>query len=360
MIRIFMIGYSENKGGVETYIKNLDKNMDHNKFEVIYSMPEMVIDGKKWVRPSNRHNYLKYRIFWEKFYKENHFDVLYLNTCDVVSIDDLKFAKAAGIPVRIIHSHSVGNQQNVQKKMSLFHKFSESRNRKTLHQFATHLFACSKTAGDWMFDGREYEIIPNGIDLKKYRYCETARKKCRIKLGLNDEFIIGYIGRLTPTKNPLHMINLAEAIIKQKPNSKIIIIGDGELRKDIEQLVKIKRLESSVILIGAIDNVCEWLSALDCLVMPSLFEGLPFVLIEAQASGLHCVVSLGVSNEANVSGLIDYVSLEKSYELWANKVLEIYQKSRKDVTSELIKAGYSIENTSQKVFKIIEDDLRKS
>ena len=124
-----MIGYSANKGGVEAYISNLNENIDHREFEVIYQLPEMIIDGKKWVAPPNRHNYIKYRLFWKRFFRVNHFDALYLNTCDIVSIDPIKFAKHAGIPVRIIHSHSIGTQQGIDREMSLFHRISERRSR---------------------------------------------------------------------------------------------------------------------------------------------------------------------------------------------------------------------------------------
>lgn len=356
-IRIFMVGYSHNKGGVEAYISNLVGSMDNTKFEIMYKMPEMVIDGKKWIAPLNRHNYIKYRLFWRKFFRENKFDVLYLNTCDVVSIDDLKFAKRAGIPVRIIHAHSSGTQQGLSQNLSLFHRLSERNSRNKLDKYATHLFACSKSAGDWMFDGKKYKIINNGVKLSDYHYSKHIRKKLRKENGYDTEKIIGVIGRLSPVKNLEFAIDIIDRATCLSSECKGIIIGDGEQRKYLHSQIISKGLDNKVQLIGAVDNVNEWLSAVDCVLMPSLFEGLPFVLVEAQAAGLHCVVSSAVSKEANITGLVEYLNLDEDKETWAMKVLDACEQPRVDVSQKLTDAGYSIEDTAKTVSEIIENLL---
>ncbi|MGN0572521.1 MAG: glycosyltransferase [Acutalibacteraceae bacterium] len=360
MIKIFMIGMSTDKGGVEAYIANLCSCLDKRKYEITYCWPEMVIDGKRWICPANRHNYIKYRAFWKKFYRENRFDVLYMNTCDVVSIDQLKFAKMAGIPVRIIHSHSTANQQEVGQKMSLFHRLSEKSSRANLHRYATHLFACSKSAGDWMFDGRDYRIIKNGISMEKYGFNPDNRSKIRKNHGIENEALIGVVGRLDPPKNPLFSVDIAEATVSKNPNAKIVFIGDGELRAEVENRIAEKNIKDNVILTGAVDNVNEWLSAIDCILMPSLFEGLPFALVEAQAAGLHCVVSSAVSDEANITGLVEYLDLDESTEKWAETALSAAKKERVDNTRQLIDAGYSIAETAKAVSEIIENSLGKA
>lgn len=359
MIKIFMIGMSTDKGGVESYIANLCGCLDERKYEITYCLPEMVIDGERWICPANRHDYIKYRAFWKKFYKENHFDVLYMNTCDIVSIDQLKFAKAAGIPVRIIHSHSTANQQGIGRKMSLFHRLSEKTSRENLHRYATHLFACSKSAGDWMFDGRDYRIIKNGIKMEKYGFNPDSRSQIRKKLGIENEELIGVIGRLDPQKNPLFSVDIAEAMVSKKPNAKIVFIGDGELRAEVESRIAEKNIKSNVIMTGAINNVNEWLSAIDCILMPSLFEGLPFALVEAQAAGLHCVVSSAVSEDANLTGLVEYLNLDESTEKWAETALSAAKKERVETQQKLVEAGYSIEDTAKTVSVIIENSVNK-
>lgn len=355
MIRIFMIGMSTDKGGVEAYIANLCNELDKEKYEVVFCWPEINIGGKLWVCPPNRHNYFKYVRFWKKFYRENHFDVLYYNTCDIVSIDQIKFAKLAGIPIRIIHSHNTGNQQ----EMRFFHKLSEKRNKLTLDQYATHLFACSNSAGEWMFNGRPYQIIKNGIQLSKYQFDYGKRKRIREQFGYSEEKIVGIIGRLDPQKNAFFTVKILQKLLIIE-GIKAVFVGDGEQRFEVETAVENAGLKQKIRFVGAVDNVNEWMSAIDCLLMPSLFEGLPFVLVEAQAAGIPCVVSSAVSKEADLTGLVEFVNLTEETEVWAEKIMEACRKERIDTTQQLIDAGYSIAETAKTVSEIIEKSFEKA
>lgn len=354
MKRIFMVGYSTDKGGVEAYIVNLCSKLPKEKYEVIYDWPTMEIDGKTWIRPRNRHNYIAYRKFWNEFFKANHFDVLYYNTCDIVSIDMLKFAKKAKVPVRIIHSHNTGNQEGINKRMNILHRFMEKSNRKNIHKFATNLLACSKSAGDWMFDKHSYQVIHNGIDLVKYKFDVEKRKSVRNRYDINEGKLVGCVGRLDPQKNPFFAVKIAEVVTKLDPEVTFVFVGDGELANQVKGIVKGKNLEERIIFAGAVDNVNEWMSALDCIVMPSLFEGLPFVLVEAQAAGLPCVVSSVVSREADFTGLLQFLNLDSSEKVWGEAVLKACGNERKDYLEKLVAAGYSIENTAKEVCGIIE------
>lgn len=356
MIRIFIVGFSDDRGGVEAYISNLNDSLDHTKFEVIYCLPEMTIDGRVWVAPKNRHNYLAYKRFWHKFFKCNKFDVIYYNTCDIVSVDMLKFAKAANIPIRIIHSHNT----NVQQKLRLIHKFTEKYNRKHIEDYATHLFACSEEAGEWMFGDKHFTVLKNGIDISKYQYSDEKRESCRKYLETKKQKVIGCVGRLDPQKNPLFTLKIMEAVKEIDSDNAFVFVGDGELRGALSVEIKKLQLDSCVHLLGNRNDVNEWYSAFDCLLMPSLFEGFPFVLVEAQAAGLPCVVSSAVSEDTNLTGLVEFVGLDDSIETWASTILNACEKSRKDTTKELIDAGYSIENTAKTVSNIIEKCLERS
>lgn len=354
--RIFMIGFSANKGGVESFISNICSSLSSN-YEVVLDMPTMEIDGKKWVRPANRHNFIKYRAFWRRFYRENHFDVVYFNTCDVVSIDALKFAKEGGVPVRIIHSHCTGNQEDIGGKQSLFHRWSERQSRKNLHKYATHLRACSESAGDWMFDGRPYQVIKNGIRISKYSFDSVRREHVAKLMNDGRGLKIGAIGRLSPQKNPFFTLDVFEQIIRLNDSAHCYYVGDGEYRSELEARIAEKGLREKVTLVGAVDNVNEWVSYLDCLVMPSLFEGLPFVLVEAQAAGLHALVSDTVSVESNITGLVDFMSLDKSIEEWAQRAIEIAEGGHTDVSKCLVEAGYSVERSAQVIMDLISNSL---
>ena len=354
-MKIFMVGFSLNKGGVESYIANLCGQLPDD-YEVIYRLPHMELDGVNWDCPPNRHNYIRYWKFWTRFFKENHFDVLYYNTCDIVSIDMLRFAKAAKIPVRIIHSHNTDNQV----KMTAFHRLTERINRSELHCYATHLFACSKAAGNWMFGNRRFTVIKNGISLKKYAFSVASRMSCRAEIKSNAATIIGCVGRLDPQKNPLFAVEIARQLCLLDSSVHVAFIGDGELRTQVADAIENAHLTERVHLLGARDDVNQWYSAFDCLMMPSLFEGLPFVLVEAQAAGLSCVVSTEVSLDANITGLVEYVPLSESAREWAQIILHAGQKPRHDVSQKLIESGYSIEDTVKDVTAIIESAFEET
>lgn len=353
MLRIFMVGYSENRGGVETYIDQLTAALP--QYEFVYSLPRMEIDGKVWHRPPNRHRYLRYRLFWRKFFTENRFDALYYNTCDVVSIDMLRFAKAAGIPIRIIHAHSSGIQQAIEHKLSLFHRLTERRNRKLLDRYATHLFACSRAAGDWMFDGRPYTVVKNGIQISKYAFREDKRKSIRQSLGLEDEVLVGVVGRLSAQKNPFFAVSVLRSLMREMPSAKAVFLGDGDLRKQVENAVREAGIQSNVYFMGNVSNVNEWLSAMDVLLMPSLFEGLPFALVEAQANGLPCVVSNTVTQEADFTGLVHYVDLSFPADTWANTILQYAGKRSQDAARLLAESGYDIAATAKTIQNVINE-----
>lgn len=351
-----MIGYSTDKGGVESYIMNLYQQLK-DKYEFVFCWPEMEIDGKKWVCPKNRHNYIKYYLFWRKFFKGNKFDVIYYNTCDIVSVDMLRFAKKAGIPVRIIHSHNTAIQQEFKGVVNLIHKFTEKQNRKSLHKYATHFLACSKAAGEWMFGNRKFDVIKNGIELEKYKFCETYRNECRAELGLENGNIIGCVGRLDTQKNPFFSIDVFNHLLNKESNSTLIFIGDGELKTELQNEVISKGLSEKIKFLGARNDVYKWLSAIDCLLMPSFFEGLPFVLVEAQASGLSCLVSSAVSSDANITGLVEYIDLDADKQQWADKLIELSKKERIDTSDSLIASGYATEATASLISKIIDTAL---
>lgn len=344
-----MIGMSTEKGGVESYISNLCKCLDKEEFDIVYCWPEMELNGKKWICPKNRHNYFKYYMFWKRFFEKNKFDVLYYNACDIVSIDMLRFARKAGIKVRIIHSHSTAIQQN----MRIYHWGMERWNRYVLPQYATHLFACSEYAGKWMFDNKPFKVINNGVELSKFMYSEKVREKKRRELHIQRELVIGCVGRLEPEKNLFFAIDVLDELIKINNEIKLVVVGEGYLKDELEKKVHKKNLDDYVIFLGVRNDVNELMSMFDCLLMPSHFEGLPFVLVEAQVSGLSCVVSNNVSPEANLTGCVEFVGLNDSVRVWAEKVIKNAKNVRKDHANVLVEKGYSIEKSAREVADIL-------
>lgn len=350
-----MVGYSFRKGGIETFIDNLLQDINSEEFEIILSLPEMVIDGKKWCRPENRHNYLKWHLFWSTFFAENKFDAIYYNTCDVVSIDMLRFAKKANVPIRIIHSHNTGNMRLIESKQRLFHAISEKINKSVLGNYATHLLACSQEAGYYLF-GRDknFDVVKNGVSLSKYSFSESNRKRIRDTHNFyENDYVIGCISSLSPQKNVFFSLDVFSQIAQTRNDIHLVFLGDGEKYHELQEEIKRRHLSDRVILKGAVNNINEWVSALDCVLMPSFFEGLPFALVEAQAAGLPCVVSTGVPEEANLTGLLQFISLAESKESWADTVISACKKPRIDTTNMLVEAGYSMETTVRHIERIL-------
>ena len=359
MKKVLFIGMTTNYGGVETYILNLFLNIDKTKYECYFPKFNGKVayydvlkkEGAQFVELAfSRRNYIKYRKCWMDLLSKYKFDAIYFNTCDIVSIDKLKFAKKKNVPIRIVHAHNSG----IQQKVNIFHKISEKISRRNLGKYATCYFACSQSAGDWMFDKHSYQVIHNGIDLLKYKFDVGKRNNVRSRYEINEGKLVGCVGRLSPQKNPLFAEKIAEVVTKLDSDAMFVFVGDGELANQVKDIVKEKNLEDKSIFAGVVDNVNEWMSALDCLVMPSLFEGLPFVLVEAQAAGLPCVVSSTVSKEANITGLLQFIDLDSSEKVWGETILKACRNDRKDYLNQLVAAGYSIENTAKEVCEIIE------
>ena len=211
-----------------------------------------------------------------------------------------------------------------------------------------------------MFGNRRFTVIKNGISLKKYAFSVASRMSCRAEIKSNAATIIGCVGRLDPQKNPLFAVEIARQLCLLDSSVHVAFIGDGELRTQVADAIENAHLTERVHLLGARDDVNQWYSAFDCLMMPSLFEGLPFVLVEAQAAGLSCVVSTEVSLDANITGLVEYVPLSESAREWAQIILHAGQKPRHDVSQKLIESGYSIEDTVKDVTAIIESAFEET
>ena len=354
MKRIFMVGYSGNRGGVETYIDQISSRLSP-EYEIVYSMPEMNLGGKKWSRPRSRHRYLSYRLFWRRFFRENRFDILYYNTCDLVSIDMLRFAKRAGIPFRVIHAHSPANQREIQQRLNAFHRMSERRSRKRLDAYATHFLACSREAGEWMFDGRPFTVIRNGITVREYAFDPARREEIRRRYDYSEEtLLVGIIGRLSPQKNPSFAVKALRALFQRDEKARAVFLGEGELRGETEEACRRAGILERVRFAGAVSDVNAWMSALDVLLMPSLFEGMPFTLVEAQAAGLPCVVSGEISREADLTGeLMEFVPLSESPEAWAERLISKRGWARKDYTRQIAEAGYDADRTAEQVRQIL-------
>lgn len=363
MIKILVIGYSNNRGGVETYIKNVFQNINKKDLEIHFTTIESVGENYSELLENgaivhnvvlSRHNYIKYYLFWIDFFKKNKFDILYFNTCDIVSIDILKFAKKGNVPIRIIHSHS--SKDTTDK--NVLHRIEEKISRHNIDKFATHFCACSDFSGQFMFDSRKYEIIKNGINIEKFCFDENKRTNKRYELGIeNKERAIVFVGRMNEVKDPLKAYEIFNHYSEKRKNIKLFFVGDGILLDEINDKIKKEKVEN-VSILGSRNDVAEIMMASDAFLMTSKFEGLPFVLVEAQATGLPCVVIDNVSSESKITDLVEFVEKDADLDVWASKLDAALSRKidREDYSAIVANEGFDIRNTA----KMIEDFIKKN
>jgi glycosyltransferase involved in cell wall biosynthesis len=245
------------------------------------------------------------------------------------------------------------------KLRGLLHKFNKTQ----IEKYATHYFSCSKEASDWFYSKKiqesgRYYLINNAIDVLKYAYDPQIALKKRKELGVEDNFVVGNIGRFHFQKNQLFLLDVFEEIKKRKENAKLLLVGDGEDRNKIEEAIAQKNLQESVLLLSCRKDVPELLMAMDVFVFPSLFEGLSLALLEAQASGLAVFASKDViSKDSCMSDSFYWIGLEKPAAYWAEQILEKSWNSSHTGICKLEQFGYDIQKEAKKLEELFEGFL---
>jgi glycosyltransferase involved in cell wall biosynthesis len=355
-IRILHVFAQMNRGGAESMIMNLYRNIDRSEIQfdfMVHTRERCAFDeeinslgGKIYNVPRYRgSNHYAYKKTWRNFFKEHgEYCILHGHVRSTATIY-LAVARAYGIKT-IVHSHSTssrGNkiQQVIKNIMQLPIRYQ-----------ADYLFSCSHDAGRWLFGDRviykqNYTIINNAIDVNKYIFNEKKRNLVRKSLAVENKFTLGHIGSFTSPKNHEFLIDVFYEIKKRKKESVLLLIGDGNLREAIEDKVKKLGLSDSVIFTGVRSDVNDLLQGIDVVLFPSLFEGLPVSLIEAQANGLVCIISDRITDKVKLTEQVEFISLNKTPEYWAEQVLK-YSKgyNRKNTYKEIRNAGYDVKENA--------------
>lgn len=291
-------------------------------------------------------DYLKYGKALNNFFSNNKdYHVVHMNASSKNFLL-LKYAKKYNIPIRIAHSHNI----DFQTKNS-FKKIIGNILKYPMKKYATDYFACSKLASDWLFGkNAKVKIIHNAVDYSKFKYNEEIRNKIRKELKISKkDLLIGHVGRFTNQKNHSFLIDIFNEIHKQNKNTKLLLIGIGEKEQEIKEKVSTLNLTNNVIFSGFQSNVNEQMQAMDIFLFPSKYEGLGIVLIESQASGLPSFTSdKVVPKEAQISNLLQYISLEKSPKEWADIILNS-NLNRIDIEQQIKNKGYLIEQTAKQL-----------
>lgn len=352
-VRILQIVTMMNRGGLESMLMNYYRNIDRNKvqFDFLehrsgkhdFTDEILSLGGRIYTVPSmNPLNTNGYLTVLNDFFQQNKKGYKIVHShLDCMSKYPLKYAKKNGISVRIAHSHSSSQERNLKYFFKLYSKLG-------IAKYATHLFACGEVAGKWMFQGNEFNVINNAIDSKRFIYNENLSSKKKKELNLQGKFVIGHVGRFNTVKNHSFLIDIFNETHKKNNQSVLLLAGVGPLQEEIKNKVNRLGLSDVVLFLGVRNDIPDLLQAIDVLVFPSLFEGLPVTLIEAQASGLPCIVSNTVSNEAKITDNIKYVSLNAGVKKWSDEVLS-YSKNfiRRDMFNIICEKGFDIKDNSK-------------
>lgn len=355
-IRILHVLQRMESGGTQALLMNLYRNIDRSKvqFDFLVEYPDKEfydeeiekLGGKIYYTSVRKdYNILKFKKQLREVLENNDYKIIHVHAY-TIGYFVLKTAKKCGIPVRIAHSH---NNETVRDKKYIYKRIMQKLF--TIH--ATDLFACSKEAGEYLFKNKEFHILNNAIDSKKFIFDKAKRDKIRKELQFEDNFIVGHVGRLHDQKNHKFLFKVFEEIKKKKDNAKLILIGKGPLEEQLKEIVDNSSVKNDIMFLGVKSNVNEYFMAMDVFVLPSLFEGLGIVAIESQAAGIPTLTADTLPQSTLITPLIKHISLEEDLELWANEVIEISKINEKNQNMQqyIIDAGYDISVSS----KMMED-----
>lgn len=332
--------------GITNVILNYYRAMDKRGMKIDFVIPNEIEDSLREEFLSNGSTVYQLccrnRKPWEyirkltKLVSQNKYNIVHAhgNSCTLAL--ELYSAKMGGAGIRISHGHSSFCKHRVIHKLL----------RKVFDALYTQAFACGKKSGDWLYGGKQFYIINNGIAYEKYRFNDEIRSLYRERYNLNENIVIGHIGNFYNEKNHPFLIDIFAELVRKDKKYRLMLIGEGELRPNTQKKVQELGLDSQVMFMGSSDDIPNLLQAIDIIVMPSVYEGLPLSLIEAQAAGLTCFVSDAVSTEAAITDLLQFISLEESPKDWADQIGRTIPANREELSATAVKqiteAGYSI------------------
>lgn len=341
-------------GGVESVVMNYYRHIDRTKIQFDFicdkdstNIPYDEIEqlGGRVILVPPYQKVFEYQKELIKIFKDNNYKVVHSHI-NTLSVFPLRAAKKAGVPIRIAHSHSTTNKKEWKKNLvkQILRPFSKV--------YATDYMCCSELAGRWLFGNKEYDkgnvyLLNNAIDLDKFKYDEKIRKEKRKELNIKDDtLVIGHVGRFVEQKNHRFLIDIFNEVHKQNENSILLLVGQGPLMEEMKEKVKTLGIEDSVKFLGQRNDANELYNAMDLFLFPSLYEGLGMVVVEAQVSGLPCVVSTKIPEIAKVTKKIVFINLENNIKTWTEIIFNhLKNTTRKGIhfTDELKKYDIKLE-----------------
>lgn len=357
--RILHVLHSVNCGGTETLLMNIYRRINRseyqfdflvNRFDTMHYEEEIEALGGKLFRMKflTQVSPPIYARRLKRFFLQHpEYQVVHSHLETTTGLI-LHAAETAGVPVRIAHSH---NTRYPRTGVAAWPENAYKKYCKTLIvPHSTHLFACSSAAATWLFGDADKRatIIKNGTDTHRFAFQPELRREVRNALGIAETTVVyGHVGRFYDQKNHFFLIEAFERCVRRRPDSLLMAVGDGELRNTVENEVRKKRLTDRVLFLGIRDDVDRLMQAMDVFVLPSKFEGLPLVIVEAQAVGLPCLVSSAIESEADMGGVVHFLPVDDASG-WAQAMTEVCLK-RCPITDRIKANGYDIRDTTRRL-----------
>ncbi|MBQ7840747.1 MAG: glycosyltransferase family 1 protein [Lachnospiraceae bacterium] len=365
-IRVLQVLGGTSLGGAESRVMDLYRHMDRERvqfdFAVHSSKPEFFdqeiesLGGTIYRLPRFKvYNWLSYRKAWKQFFTQHQeFAAVHGHMTSTASIY-LPIAKSLGVKRTMAHARSAGTDSGLKGVMTRLL-------RKNLWKKTDYCLACSALAGQAVYGEKAWKkglvhVIPNAIGLEKYAYDPGMREEMRRQLGVSDRLVIGHVGRFHEAKNHGFLLEVFAAVCQKRENAVLVLVGEGGGMEAAKQKAKELGIADKVQFLGSKKNVADYYQAMDVFLFPSLYEGLPGSVLEAQASGLCCVIADTITTEVGITDLVEYASLSETPQKWADRVLagaDAKTKNRRARLEELRAAGFDVADQAQKMMNFYE------
>lgn len=364
-IRVLVLDTVMDRGGAETMIMNYYRQIDRSKiqfdflvnrpYEAAYEKEIQELGGKIFrMCPLYPQYFGRYKKEVREFLKAHpEYQIIHSNL-EERSYFALKEAKKLNIPVRISHSHNAPRGFDLKSIIRYYF-------RANLKPQVTHMFTCGEEAGIWLYGKKQQDhviMMNNAIDAKLYQYHPAVEEEMRKELGLEGKFVIGHVGRFFPQKNHTFLIDIFAKVYQQNKNAVLLLVGGGELETEIKAKVEELNLTEAVKFLGVRSDIHRLMQAFDVFILPSLFEGFPVTMVEAQAAGLPCIISDQVPPQCAITDNVEIISLQQSPQQWAERLLT-YQNTQKQNTYEtIVKQNFDIKANAKWLQKFYLEELK--
>lgn len=356
-IRVLNMFTIMDRGGAETMVMNYYRHIDRTKVQFDFLVhreqrgaydDEIERMGGRIYRmcPVYPQNFSRYKRDLRTFFRAHpEYKIIHSHMSEL-GYFAFREAERQGVPVRICHAHNAPHGFDAKMIIRTYFK-------KRMMPYLTHLFMCGEESGKWLYGEKNktrFIMLNNAIDAAVYSFDASKREKMRRQLGLADELVIGHVGRFNPQKNHPFLLNIFAALLKKEPNAVLLLVGGGADMPKIQAKAQELGIAERVRFLGVRSDVADLMQAMDVFVFPSLYEGLPVTMVEAQASGLPCIISDKVPPECILTeGLVNIMPLSASPEAWAEKILTMRAIPRTDRREEIAAHGFDITTEAVKL-----------